>query len=325
LEAVGRQPTTVTEKLSAGADDLSCRGIVGSEAFADGVVKRQWPQRDNVTGARGAGSIMQGLTVCPRRQRPVTSDDATLTAAIQDGMNGDDGAVLENANPVGGAVHFDRSPTRAVRHALEIAVDRDHAVTGDASLKAQHGLERPRRQRMKRRALLGEVLGDNAPGDEEIAAIARHEHVPEIVALGLGWALHEALEGMRQIQRMIYENLSAKRTLLMGTISGASSEESRAGLPAEAPRRVVTIVMTCSTVGEYQELPMATLTQLPHRCISDSRNAAENSDVPGPPLICGAKNRGPREGHLVLTGSTLMCWRPSPTKAVRTAGRRKSR
>ena len=29
----------------------SCRGIVGSEAFANGVIKRQWPQRDDVAGA----------------------------------------------------------------------------------------------------------------------------------------------------------------------------------------------------------------------------------------------------------------------------------
>jgi hypothetical protein len=94
----------------------------------------------------------------------VSGDDATLTAAIQDGMNGDDGAVLENANLVGGAVHFDRSPTRAVWHAVEIAVDRNHAIAGDASLEPQHGLERARCQRLKRRSLLSEGLGDNPPG-----------------------------------------------------------------------------------------------------------------------------------------------------------------
>ena len=92
----------------------------------------------------------------------LTSNDATLTAAIQDGMNGDDGTVLENANLVGGAVYFHCPPTCAVRHAVEIAVDRDHAIARDASLEPQHGLEHARCQRLERRALLGEMLGQPA-------------------------------------------------------------------------------------------------------------------------------------------------------------------
>ncbi len=91
----------------------------------------------------------------------MTRDDAALTAAIQHRMNGDDGAILKNADLVGSAVHFDHSPTRAVRHAVEIAVDGDHAVARNASLEPQHGLERARCQRLKRRTLLGEVFGDN--------------------------------------------------------------------------------------------------------------------------------------------------------------------
>ena len=94
----------------------------------------------------------------------MAGDDATLAADIQHRMNGNDGAILENANLVGGAVYFDCPLTRAVRHAVEIAVDRDHAVTGDASLEPQDGLECPDSQRLKCRALLGEMFGDNPPG-----------------------------------------------------------------------------------------------------------------------------------------------------------------
>ena len=52
----------------------------------------------------------------------MTRDDAALTAAIQHRMNGDDGAILENADLAGGAAHFERSPTCAVRHAVEIVL-----------------------------------------------------------------------------------------------------------------------------------------------------------------------------------------------------------
>jgi hypothetical protein len=38
-------------------------------------------------------------------------------------------------------VHLDRTPARAVRHAVEVAVDRDHAVAGDAAFQAQDCLE----------------------------------------------------------------------------------------------------------------------------------------------------------------------------------------
>jgi len=76
-------------------------------------------------------------------------------------MSGNDGAILENANLVGRAVYFDCPPTRAVRHAVEIAVDGNHAIAGDTSLEAQNSLERARCQRLKRRALAGEMFGDN--------------------------------------------------------------------------------------------------------------------------------------------------------------------
>jgi hypothetical protein len=56
-------------------------------------------------------------------------------------------------------VHFHHSPTRAVRHAVEIAVNGNHTVARDASLEPQHGLECPSCQRLQRRALLSEMFG----------------------------------------------------------------------------------------------------------------------------------------------------------------------
>jgi hypothetical protein len=67
------------------------------------------------------------------------------------------------------------------------------------------------------------------------------------------------------------------------------------------------------------------LTQLSYRYGSDRRNVAESCGVPRPPSICGAKNCCPFRGHLVLTGSTLMCWRQPSRNAVRSVQRRKSR
>ena len=51
-----------------------------------------------------------------------------------------------------------------------------------------------------------DCLGMSPLTREEIAAIARHEHVPEIIALELGGILCETQEGKRRIQRMIAEN-----------------------------------------------------------------------------------------------------------------------
>jgi hypothetical protein len=67
------------------------------------------------------------------------------------------------------------------------------------------------------------------------------------------------------------------------------------------------------------------LAQLSHRYASDSRNAAENCEVPRPMSICGAKNCFPSRRHLVLTGSTPMWCRSCARSAVRTVERRKSR
>jgi Family of unknown function (DUF6455) len=46
---------------------------------------------------------------------------------------------------------------------------------------------------------------------EEIAAIARHEHLPEIAALEMGWSLCGSPEGEQLIRRMILEDIEDAR------------------------------------------------------------------------------------------------------------------
>ena len=69
--------------------------------------------------------------------------DAALTTTVDHGMDGNDCPLLKDADLVGRAVHFDRATTGRVGHAVEVAIDRDHAVLGDAALQPQHRLERP--------------------------------------------------------------------------------------------------------------------------------------------------------------------------------------
>jgi hypothetical protein len=52
-------------------------------------------------------------------------------------------------------MHLDNSAARAVRHAVKVALNRDHAVAGDAALEAQYGLERTGRQSLEPGALFG--------------------------------------------------------------------------------------------------------------------------------------------------------------------------
>ncbi len=45
--------------------------------------------------------------------------------------------------------------------------------------------------------------------EEEIRAIAEHEHLPELVALELGQYLVQSADGQHRIRRMILEDLEA--------------------------------------------------------------------------------------------------------------------
>tara|TARA_R110002072_G_scaffold5487_5_gene35103 strand:+ start:1484 stop:1768 length:285 start_codon:yes stop_codon:yes gene_type:complete len=45
--------------------------------------------------------------------------------------------------------------------------------------------------------------------EDEIRAIAEHEHLPEVVALELGQYLVQSEDGQRQIRRMILDDIAA--------------------------------------------------------------------------------------------------------------------
>jgi hypothetical protein len=89
--------------------------------------------------------------------------DAPPATSIQHGMDSDEAVLLEDADLARGAVHLDRTAARAVGHAVEVAVNRDHAIAGDAAFEAQDRLERPARELLKLGALFGKMLGDDAP------------------------------------------------------------------------------------------------------------------------------------------------------------------
>jgi len=129
----------------------------------------------------------------------VPGDDAALAAAVQDRVDGDDLAVLEDAQLMGGAVHLDRAPARGVGHAVKVAVHGHHAVPGDAPLQPQHGLERPGRQRLQAGALVCEVLLDHparggvgAGGGDLVQPLAELAvEVAEVPEAAVGVLAHE--------------------------------------------------------------------------------------------------------------------------------------
>ena len=101
------------------------------------------------------------LAVGGRRSGAVPGGDPALAAPLHHGMHRDNLALFEDADLIGGAVHLDRAAPGRVGYAVEIAIDRHHAILGDPPFQAQHGLERSGRQRLQAGTLLGEVLADH--------------------------------------------------------------------------------------------------------------------------------------------------------------------
>ncbi|MGQ9369033.1 hypothetical protein [Azospirillum sp. ST 5-10] len=54
-----------------------------------------------------------------------------------------------------------------------------------------------------------DCIGLSGLTEEEIAAIAEHEHLPEIVATELGSYLEQTPQGQRTIRRMIEDDIAA--------------------------------------------------------------------------------------------------------------------
>ena len=57
-----------------------------------------------------------------------------------------------------------------------------------------------------------DCLSQCALTEEEVEAIAEHEHVPTIIAIGLGEKLLHSEQGVRTIHRMIMEDLQRCRS-----------------------------------------------------------------------------------------------------------------
>ena len=97
--------------------------------------------------------------------------DPALATPLQYRMGGDQFAILQDVDRIGGNLHLDDTPAGAVGHGVEIAGDRDHAVAGDPALQRQHGVEGTGRERLEVAAFLGEMLDDNALGGGMQASI----------------------------------------------------------------------------------------------------------------------------------------------------------
>jgi hypothetical protein len=66
--------------------------------------------------------------------------DAPAVAALEEGMRGDQHAVLEDPHLLGVALDLDHALTRCVGDAVEVAADRDHALVADPPLHGEHAL-----------------------------------------------------------------------------------------------------------------------------------------------------------------------------------------
>jgi hypothetical protein len=93
----------------------------------------------------------------------VPAIDAVLLSPLKDGVLGDDGAQIEDADQIGKLVDLNNS-TGAVRNAVKVAADRDKAVVTDAPLQLEHRVKAMLRQRLQLELLGRERLGDDALG-----------------------------------------------------------------------------------------------------------------------------------------------------------------
>ena len=75
--------------------------------------------------------------------------NAPLASAFQRRVGCDGYAVLQDGDGAGGDLHLHRPPAGAIRHGVEVAADRHHAVAGDTALQGQHAVEGAGRQRLE--------------------------------------------------------------------------------------------------------------------------------------------------------------------------------
>ena len=115
----------------------------------------------------------------------VTTIDAVLLSAFENGMLGDDGAEIENADQIGELLNLDDSPG-AIGHAVIVAADRDKAIVADAPFQFEHGVEAMFRQRLQ----LG-LLGRESFGDDPLGG-AMDANIGDAIKPSMSWALRSS-------------------------------------------------------------------------------------------------------------------------------------
>jgi hypothetical protein len=93
----------------------------------------------------------------------VTAIDAILLSTFENGMLGDDIAVIEDADQIGELLDLD-NPAGAIGHTVIVAADGDKAIVADAPFQLEHGIEAMLGQRLQLGLLGRERLGDDALG-----------------------------------------------------------------------------------------------------------------------------------------------------------------
>ena len=93
-------------------------------------------------------SVAIASTVVAMSSLPMFGRDVRPSPAFEDGMNGNQSSVIENANDVGQLMHFDDAP-RTIGDTVIVAADRHEAIVADATLQLEHGIEWRVRQPLK--------------------------------------------------------------------------------------------------------------------------------------------------------------------------------
>src|SRR5580698_3260179 len=93
----------------------------------------------------------------------VTAIDTVLLSAFENGMLGDDGAEVEDADQIRELLDLD-NPAGAIRDAVKVAADRDKAVVADAPLQLEHCVKAMLGQCLQLGLLGRKRLGNNPLG-----------------------------------------------------------------------------------------------------------------------------------------------------------------
>ena len=134
------------------------------EALADGLVDGERAMRDMIADPANDDGVIGRVAHRSRGSALAMGRiDPVLPAPFQDRMDGDEPALIENADQVGQLVHLDDA-ARPVGNAVVVAADRDQPVVADAALELQQRVEGDGRQRLQLRLLGSKGLRDDPLG-----------------------------------------------------------------------------------------------------------------------------------------------------------------